>query len=352
MYNEAVATKVTLKNIAERLNVSKVTISKAINNQPGVSERLRQEILRVANELGYAVPTKNRFRQFGVLIRAHHYVGVGADSFYQYIVYHIERLCHDHDIKLFLRIVSEQDERDANLPDFVEEKGVDGVFLVGEFDEAFLALVTSYAIPTVAVDFAKSTMPVDHVVVDNFCAAYKMCTYLIKAGHREIGFVGDYHHSSSIADRFFGYLKGLCLNDLPYNEEWHIRANLDDVCFADRTSGIRLPDPLPSAFLCHNDQAAHRFMLLLRTEGIDVPERLSVAAFDNSEYTKKHGFLTTVSIDKDEMAARAFDLLRRRIVTSASTVNKVVLDTKIVERGSVLSHSPAADEGTPAEFTT
>lgn len=331
--------KVTLKRIAQALGISMVSVSKALNGQPGVSAELRDKIIAYSKEIGYDI-NKKRLPNgaFCVVIPAKLYNGVGPDSFYHYILYQIEQLCNMDGINLLLRILSDSDENECIIPDIIKTKMVDGCFLLGQPSVEYFQKIVQEHLPMVAIDFYLQNMPIDHVVVDNYSASYELVSYLTSETKcKRIGYIGSPRTSSSLADRYFGYLKGLYMHDIPYDPALFIQWD----CLFDEFENFeelsrRLPSPLPDALVCQNDHAAHRVLFALKMQQIAVPDTVAVTGFDNSEYTKEHGFLTTMEIDKQAVANMAFRLLMKRVGSPDAPVTKRVINAKLIIRDSTV----------------
>lgn len=327
--------KVTMQMIADRLGVTKVSVSKALNKQPGVGPELKQRILDTARELGYqgtarrpqAGPQKLEF-----IIGKRFFLE--DDKFYTVIYYVLAKLCNEQGIRMSLSIVSNADEARLVMPPGLIDSRPDGIFLAGEMSLPYAQALAQSGIPAVSIDFSHPGLPVDAVVNDNFYAAYCATNHLIAHGHRQIGFVGNPAHSASVMDRYLGYLKAMRTAGLEVQDDWMVVNNDQSGNFVVQYD---LPDPMPSAFLCHCDKAAYYLVVRLSSAGIAVPRQVSVVSFDNTEIGQACSpALTTVDIDKKAMAQLAFARMLARIGTPDELPVRVVLNTRLIERDSVL----------------
>jgi LacI family transcriptional regulator len=335
--------KVTMQEIAERLGITKVTVSKALNNQPGVSDELRQNILEVANKLGYSKKgnskQKNEARKLAFLISKRFFLE--SDNFYSQIYYYLSKECIDKNIDLSLYIINSKDEEHLILPFSFQMNDLDGLFLVGEFINQYINNIFKLNIPAVAIDFYNDHMKIDCVITDNFYASYLATTRLIESGHTKIGFVGDPNYTTSVLDRFYGYLKAIRQNNLEYEEEWNIVNNDSNGSYI---LDYSLPETLPTAFLCHCDMAAWHLLQKLKTEGISVPEQISLVSFDNTELSKNcTPPLTTINISKQEFAHKSLRQMLWRLNNRYSEPQRIYLNTQLIERKSILSINTTED---------
>lgn len=325
--------RVTMQDIADRLGVTKVTVSKAINNQPGVSSALRESILRAAREMSYAksAPAETRYRLAFVCPKRFF---LEDDTFYTTIYYYINKRCSERGHSLSCFVINSADEISLRLPEPMCTSYFDGLLIAGEFRRDYLELLRALPGTQVAVDFYLPELPIDCVVTDNFFLGQLVTEYLVRHGHRQIGFVGDIMATSSIGDRYFGYVKVLTQNGLPVREQWRIVNN--DALTGQYTQSCRLPEALPTAFVCHCDKAAFTLARQLETMGVSVPGEVSIISFDNTnlcELMRPH--LTSVHFDRREIAKRSIQALFTRIESPDAPVGIQYLQGTLIERDSV-----------------
>ncbi|MDP4085337.1 MAG: LacI family DNA-binding transcriptional regulator [Bacillota bacterium] len=329
--------KVTMQDIADYLGITKVTVSKALNDQPGVSNDLRNHIWEVSKKLGYSKKGSfkqvNEERKLALLISKRFFLE--SDNFYSQIYYYLNKECIKKNISLSLFIINSFDEDNLVLPFSYRKNNLDGLFLAGEFNSQYIDSIAKLDIPVIAIDFYNHNINTDCVISDNFYASYLATTYLIEKGHKNIGFVGDPNYTSSVLDRFYGYLKAIRQNGLEYKEEWNIINNDSNGVYI---LDYLLPDNLPTAFLCHCDMAAWNILQKLKIQGISVPEQISLVSFDNTELSKNCvPPLTTINISKKEFAHKSLNQLLWRINNRTTEPQRIYLNTQLIERNSVLT---------------
>lgn len=326
---------ITMQMIADQLGITKVSVSKALNNQPGVSEQLKKKILEVSYKMGY---TKNKndgkvsnIKKLGFLLPKRFFIE--SESFYTIIYYYLSKQCAFQNINLVLYIISSHDEENLAFPFSLEQDKIDGLFIAGEVANTYIHSVLNFNIPIVAIDFYMPNMTIDSIVTDNFYASYLATMYLINKGHKDIGFVGNPNYTSSIMDRHYGYLKALNQNNLIYNKDWHI---INNDLYGIYTHDYNLPGTLPTAFVCHCDMAAYQLMLKLQSQGVAIPDQVSLVSFDNTELSSNCiPKLTTVDINKKEIASKSFQQMLWRISHLQLEPQRSFLSTNLIERESV-----------------
>ena len=161
---------------------------------------------------------------------------------------------------------------------------------------------------------------------------YLLTDYLIEKGHRDIAFVGNNRATSSIQDRYLGYLKALLENDIPYNHDWLIVDRELNGKYID----IKLPSHMPTAFVCNCDEVAYRVIKEIKRNGLMVPRDISVVGFDNyliSDICEPA--ITTVEVDMKTMAESAVETLVRKINDMEYKPGRQLISGKIVIKNSV-----------------
>ena len=326
---------VTMKDLANSLNVSIVTVSKALNNKEGVSEQLKKKIQDLADDMGYRYNTIAKSMKEGSTYN----IGViaskrflGEDSFYLQVYQHITTVLQEYNFYGILEVIDYEDEKNGVLPRVYNERRVDALVILGSMKSSYIEALDDMDIPYIFLDYYDSEHEVDSINTDNYYASYEITSYLISQGHKNIGFVGTIYATSSIQDRFLGYCKALIENRIDINQEWILKDRDDDGVYIN----IEIPEDLPTAFVCNCDQVAFNFIEMLRNKGIDVPKDCSIVSFDNDIYaTISNPKITSVEIDKESMAKKTVEVILDRLENPEKQVGRVLVKSKIIKRDSV-----------------
>lgn len=325
----------TMKDIAEKLNISTVTVSKALNDKDGVGEELKNKIKKLADEMGYRYNMLAKSMRDGCsynigVVVAEHFMG--DQSFYFNFFKHISKLLEKNDYCGILQILNSEDEEKLNLPKLYYDKKVDGLIILGQVSKRYIEVLHEIEIPIVFLDFYDEHAKIDSVVVDNFYGAYDITNYLMKSGHRDIAFVGNIYATSSIQDRFLGFYKSLLEHGEKLKEEYIISDRDEHGRYVD----LVLPKHMPTAFVCNCDAVARSLILKLKESGYGVPEDVSVVGFDNDIYaTVSEPPITTVEVDVEEMAKTAIKFVLSKISKENKRYGRVFIKGRILYRNSV-----------------
>ncbi len=327
--------KISMQTIADYLNISKVTVYKALNNQQYVSDELRKKIIQTAKELGYLkTANKNQALNNSLAFIVPKRFFLENDNFYTTIFYYLNKACHNDGLILSLYVINNEDESNCTIPNISSLNECDGIFIAGEMKDKYINSIGELGLPILLIDFNKPDLNYDTVIVDNFFNGYTATNYLIEKGHTNIGFVGIPSQTSNISDRFFGYQKALVSNNLNYNPAWHL-ANNNHITGVYSLETV-LPKVLPTAFVCHCDRSAYFLIQRLNMENIKVPEDISIISFDNTDLAENSTpKLTTIDINTKVIAERSYAQLRSRIDNSNLLQQRIYIPCRIVERDSV-----------------
>lgn len=326
---------VRLSDIAEKLQVSTVTVSNALAGQKGVSEELRARIRQVAAEMGYqtrgaSVPNGKKILNIGVVI-GEKYLGP-YPSYYWKVYQELSLIAGLHSCVILFEVLRHDREEAMELPLFAVEQQIQGLIVIGEIGRGYLEFLSRQQdMPMVMVDFSMRGLRCPSVMADNYYGMYKMVNYLIEQGHREIAYVGTLMASNSITDRYFGYRKALLESGLEADPDWII----DDRTMEGQIGNIRLPKRMPTAFACNCDLTASELVNLLEAKGYRVPEDISIVGFDNYLYEGLCDItITSYEVDIKEMVRCAI-----KIVVSLAEQRGTPADMRLVSGKVVVKES-------------
>ena len=334
------AKTVRLKDIADKIGVSTVTVSKALSGQKGMSEELREKIHALASDMGYVPPVSrkadfsNKSYTIGVLI-SENFMSEYS-SFYTRMHQQVSQIAMDKGCFTMLEVISVDNEKNCVIPRLIEDKKVDGMVVVGRLDQQYLQTIKDYCgIPMVFLDFCNHTGDEDAVVSDSYNGAYCLTNYLFSMGHREIAYVGTRMASGAITDRYFGYAKSMMEHGMHYNKDWIIDDRGPDGIM-DPEKYFKFPAKMPTAFFCNCDMAASMLIKKLNEHGYKVPEDVSVVGYDNYLFPGLCNIkITTYGVDTYEMGRNAILNLIRKISGERYRQGIMILEGHMIEGESV-----------------
>lgn len=337
------AKSVRMSDIAEVMGVSTVTVSKALSGQKGVSEELRAKIREKAEEMGYRAPSMVN------LERARKSVSytIGAivadrfldkyESFYWKLYQEVATAAVQRNCFTMLEVLQAEDEDHLVMPKLLQEKKTQGLVIIGRLKKEYLDKLMEYAdVPVFFLDFYDKNGQSDSVVSNGYLGMYAMTNLLFEMGHREIAFMGNVLATDSITDRYFGYMKSLYEHGVDVAHEWVIDDRDSRTGRTDDGFEIKLPQKMPTAFVCNNDVAAAMLVQTLQRKGYRVPEDISVVGFDNYQPPGLCDIgITSYEVDMHEMADRTVKNMISKISGDYYRQGVYIVNGRIVYKGSV-----------------
>lgn len=322
---------VRMADIAKELNISVVSVSKALAGKSGVSEEMRAKVVALARQMGYEGPKLSGdpgTGNIGVLVSDRFF---DENTFYTSLYRSLVLSSGGEGLTCMMEIVSQEAERAARLPALITGRKVDGLILMGNLETPYLRAVVDSGLPCVLLDFHALNGTLDCVVSDNLEGGCALAEHLLNRGRREIGFVGSIRATSSIMDRYLGYQRALRVAGVVPREDWL----LEDRDQEGRFLPLELPRELPQAFLCSCDEVAFNLIEALRRRGVRVPEDAAVCGYDDFRYaTLSQPQLTTYRVDVELMARTAVERLASRIRQEDTAPVCVTIPGRLVVRES------------------
>lgn len=334
------AKAVKLADIAGELGVSIVTVSKALSGQKGVSEDLREKIIKLADEKGYKLPaerTEPDLQNVKIGVLVHERYLDSRDSFYIKLYQEIVTKAIPMGVFVTLQVVNFAMEKSGDIDFLIGGQQLDGLIVLGRFSEKFYSrLVEKCSVPIMNTDFYYENYDMDSIVSDNYFGAYRLTNYLYDMGHTSISFVGSIGATDSIMDRYMGYMKSVIEHGDIVREDWVIPDWTLDTAEQYRKGDFNLPDEMPTAFFCNNDMTAGVLINQLESLGYEVPEDFSIVGYDNYIYPGMCDVeITTYEVDLPEMAQQSVNNLIKKVRDNEHHTGMRIVQGHLVEKSSV-----------------
>ena len=328
--------RVKQEDIARRLGVSIVTVSNALKGKKGVSDEVREKIVRTAQEMGYQSVAREKKNCSSYI------VGVAvAEKYVKEFPFYMDiyqRLAGEAVKKGHLTVLEvvtpEKESLEKPFEPFLEKKTA-GLILIGELRKEYLqAIRRNYDIPVVCVDYYDVYEDLDYIVTDGFNGMACMTDLLLEEGYRDLMFAGTPTATKNITDRYLGYCKALEKAGITEAQENILPDR--DFQNGDYRINIELPEKLPEAFVCNCDKTAGILIEKLLEQGVRVPEDVSVVGFDDYKAQLTGNLkLTTYENDERAIAQISMNTLLRRIESGHRAQGVRIVEGRIVEGNTV-----------------
>jgi LacI family transcriptional regulator len=332
---------ITLQDIADHLQLSQGTVSRALNNDPMIRPKTRAKVHAAAMRLGYECrPRSTRRRSgaskqggqstpqdtqaasgtatLGLLIPAAGLDHARQDPNLVQIMQGVMTESEHTGMMLMVHTIQPGDrermeENPAEVPPMIRERGCQTVIVRGAFhpdDVAFL----SGMLPVVSIGRVYRELPVDAVVAESAYGIHALVTRLVDLGHRKLAWVGGHYEATFLDERHDGFVQGCLRNGLDLGKQRFFEREIYEA------RRIRVPDKLlqavragTTAMVCGNDSIALQVIEALESCGLRVPQDVSVTGFDAVQAINNGRRITSVDPRFVEQGRAAVRLATQRL---------------------------------------
>lgn len=336
--------KVTISHVAQVANVSRMTVSRVLNNRPGVSDTTRQRILDTISSLGYVANSAARTLRgdshvLGLIVPGMKSSYIGA------IVAGVstaaERL--DYSLMLYTQGVSEHAVRSNHYTAVLRNGLVDGVLMVVPFDyDVLVNACIEQGMPYAIIDHHGNTVDELAITATNRKGILDAMRHLLALGHQHIGFITGRMTLRCSIDRLQGYKDALTEVGLPYDAQLVCEGDYEQLSGFRQAQKLLQLDPRPTAIMASNDVMAFGVMDAIKEAGLRIPKDISVIGFDDIPMAAQvYPPLTTVRQPMSAMGETAVDLLVTLLRGHTPHTLRLELATELVIRESTARARPA-----------
>lgn len=323
----------TINDIAKIANVSKSTVSKVLNNYPGVKDETKKNVLKVMKQNNYWPNSIAR----SLSTNKSYTVGIFDPTrlnnfFFREVFGGIESYLGNkgYDVVYFTNKRWEKSWVDFSYKEKCENRNVDGALMMGfgkveptQFDN-----LLESEIPSVFIDLDVVGSKTSYVTSDNVKGAKTAIEYLYELGHRKVAMIKGPMGFKLANDRFVGYQTTLQKLGMEYNPDWVFSGEYGMKTGYNAMMKIIKMENQPTAIFAE-DIFAVGAIRAIRDNGLSVPENYSVIGFDNIELGQ-HYQLTTISQDQLGLGESAAKLLLK--IINKKNFSPILLPTRLIKR--------------------
>lgn len=334
--------KSTIHDIARKLNITASTVSRALNDNPRISEATKKAVQKAAQKLNYqpnhiaAALRNGKSNIIGIIVP-------NVDrSFFSSVVRGIEEIANTARYNVMICQSYDSYEKEVANVNALLSARVDGIISsyakdTKNFDHFLKA--KARGMPIILFDRSNDELEVSHVVVDDFLGSFKATEHLIQQGCKRIAHFTNTLPISIYKDRFRGYREALIKHGLPFDEALVIKSNLqlDD----GRESMLQLLGlkQIPDGVFSASAFGILGALQVLKEKGISVPEQVALIGFSNEPYTSfTEPALSTVDQHSMRMGNAAAEIFLEEVSDDDKKfmVKKIVLKPELIIRQSSL----------------
>ncbi|KVE26818.1 LacI family transcriptional regulator [Burkholderia singularis] len=327
----------TIRDVAQAANVSIGTVSRALKNQPGLSEATRARVVEIARQMNYdPAQLRPRIRRLTFLLHRQHN-HFASTPFFSHVLHGVEDACRARGIVPSLLTTGPNDDVLRQM----RPHAPDAIAVAGFMEPETLEALAATGRPLVLIDIRAPGLR--SINVDNAGGAALAMRHLFDTGRRRIAFIGGSLAHYSIAQRALGYRRAFFDAGMLFDPslELSIDPNLGPDVGAAKAMRQLLDagGPLPDAVFAYNDAAALAAMRECLARGVRVPDDIAFVGFDDIP-AAAHASppLTTLAIDKETLGRQGIELL----LADAPEQTELSVPVQLVARASSAgaTHAP------------
>lgn len=304
---------ITQQDIADKLNISRITVSKALRDHPDISAGMKEMVRKAVEEMGY---TPNLIAKQLSLQKTFTLGIVIPDlenSFFAYLVDSIIDSSTERNYHIILTVSREKEEYEKNNIMNLISMRVDGLLVCVSqqtSDHKIFEYARKMRIPLVFFDRAIKGMGFSYVAFEDKIGTLDALNQLISRGYTNIAHFAGFSNTSIGSERCDGYREALVNNGIPVREEWIIEGGYEIEDGIKAFEKLRNIEKLPEIILAVNDRVALGAYKAIRKAGLRIPDDIGIIGYGFSDTA--HLFSPTLSIinqDPRKMGKIAANLL-------------------------------------------
>lgn len=281
--------KTTIYDIAKKLNLTAATVSRALNNNPKISEKTRKLVQDTAIEMNYEINTLAKALKSGKSFNVGVIVPRMDSNFFASVIRGIEEELYSKGYHVIVCQTHDEEKLEIENINSLLNAQVDGILMsitnAKSKDKVFDSLAKKN-VPLIFFDRRKQIPGVSSVTIDDFNGAYEATKHLINQGCKCIAHISNDRELEIFKNRFLGYKQALIDHGLEFNENFVIesRSRVEE---GRRTMKQWLAmETRPDAIFSSSDFSALGAIQVIREHGLKIPEDISIVGFSNEPFTR------------------------------------------------------------------
>lgn len=328
----------SMKEVADKANVSRATVSRVLAGHPSVKPETRKIVLHWVKKLNYQpnivaqTLAGNKTNIIGVVLPEI------SNPFFTEILAAIENQAAYQGYNIIVCCTNKNKEKEKSILNQLKSRQIDGIICVPVSSTASRSYYKQLDIPVVTI--TKKMDGFSSVSVSHYDGGKKIAQHFLDLGYQKIGYIGPTQTSTS-AIKFAGFLnhlkkRGIELIDIIENEA---PETIEDITVYDAVIKYISKNGLNSEALFANDDATACDAIKALCElGYRIPEDVAVAGFDNSLLSKKmNPSISSLSQPVKEIGKKAVEILVESMDYDNSKIQEYELDTRVISRESTIN---------------
>jgi len=336
--------KTTIKDIANVLNISAAAVSKALHNDPRISEKTKEAVRQVAKNLNYqpnhlaSALRSGKSKLVGVIVPRTN------SNFFSATIHNIEEVLNEKGYNIIITQSNESFEKECKNIDTLLYTQVDGIIasMANEtVDLEYYEKIKAAGIPLITFDRGENDLNVDYIGIDDYDSSHVIVDHLVEQGCKRIAHIAGFKRTRIYNNRIRGYIDALNKHKLPLEEELLIETNLTVEDGREKMLQLLALENRPDAVYVAGDYAALGALQILNEKGIQIPDEIALVGFGDEPFanmvTPRITSVNQHSYKIGRIAAETFLEYTKKPKIEQS-LNKIILEANLIVRASSLKN--------------
>lgn len=329
-----------ISSIAKASGISVATVSRVINNESGVSEELRRKTLAVIESKGYR-PRDNirRGARIGMVVAAG---STSFDSFFAQVFTGVSTYAYEQGVEttlLYHGPRSRDGDVQLTLTEQLRKKRCNGAVLIAPLDPEDARELVAARVPTVLVTHRTDVEGIGFIDCDNQRGAREQTEYLLRLGHRKIGYLcGQIEGMVDNQERIAAYKQAMLVEGVVPEPGWivpHRPTTVTEQAGYDQARQLLDKHPEVTAIFANNDAMAYGAVSACAEYGLRVPEDISVVGYDDNPTSNFYNPpITTMRQPLRDMGALAAQWVDMKLKNNLFALPKKIIRGELIVRKS------------------
>lgn len=334
--------RITIHDIAQELNVTASTVSRALQDHPRIGAETKAAVLKLAKKYNYS---RNTLAS-GLRTGKRNTIGVIVPRinrhFFSNVIGGIEHYVSGRGYRVIIMQSLEKQAAEANALRAMMDAQVDGLIIsvsVETRDAHHFAPLVEQQLPLVMFDRVLEGVSASKVLLNDFAGAFAAVEHLVAQKCRRIAHLGGPGHINVYNDRLRGYTEAIGAAKLQLEPELILHNSLTEEAGYAAMARLFKKGKKPDAVFAASDYSALGALLWLKEHGVDVPGQVRIIGFSNEPFTAFTApALSTVAQPGDRMGQMAAERLLQQIEHPGNQeyLTTEVLNTQIIIRESTI----------------
>lgn len=328
---------ISSKELASKLNISRATVSMALNNKKGISEETREFVLNAAKQYGLKIPTKTKQKIVQFIIFKNKGFIVTDTPFFSKLIEGINKECKNKQIQLQISYLYKTNLKENET---LLNTEADGIIILGtEIEKEDLTLLINPKIPTLLLDANFTDINIDSITINNSDSSYLAIKKMIDKDYKEIGYLASNIRITNFIARENGIKRALDEKGLFLKKEYihYLTPTMENSYLDMKNILINKDTKLAKIYFADNDLIAAGAMKALIEFGYSIPKDIKIIGFDDMPLaTFISPTLSSISVPKEYLGIIAIKRLLERIENPNLPTCKIMINTSFIERETTL----------------